>query len=75
MRGCDAGTPNASFGCNYPPPPPTPVPLTWVLQLPADNFVHQQGLSDNLGALSLLDGLRDEEEVSEEEAVDVHLWG
>lgn len=53
--------------------PLTPSALTWVSELSTNNSVHQQGLPDHLGALSLLEGLGDEEEVGEEEAVDVHL--
>lgn len=59
----------------------TATALTWVSELPANHSVHQQGLPDHLGALSLLEGLGDEEEVGEKEAVDVHLgvrvgpWG
>lgn len=58
-----------------PPLQPTspPVLLTRVPQLPADHLVHQQGLPNHLGALSLLERLSDEEEVSEEEAVNIHL--
>lgn len=58
---------------DLPVAPLTPSALTWVSELPANNSVHQQGLPDHLGALSLLEGLGDEEEVGEEEAVDIHL--
>lgn len=53
--------------------PLTPSALTWVSELSANNSVHQQRLPDHFGALSLLEGLGDEEEVGEEEAIDVHL--
>lgn len=61
------------LGASCPSAPSPPGLLTWVLQLPTDDLVHQQGLPDHLGALSLLDRLGDEEEVGEEEAVDIHL--
>lgn len=68
---CGQGLSAVSRG--LPVVPLTPSALTWVPELPANDSVHQQGLPDHLGALSLLEGLGDEEEVGEEEAVDVHL--
>lgn len=68
---CGQGLSAVSRG--LPVVPLMPSALTWVSELPANNSVHQQGLPDHLGALSLLERLGDEEEISEEEAVDVHL--
>lgn len=48
--------------------------LTRVPKLPAHNLVHQQRWSDDLGSLGFLHGLGHQEQISEQEAVHIHLW-